>query len=146
MSACSPEVAERCVAEVVAERDRLGQVLVQPQRAGDRARDLDDVQRVGEPDPVVVALRREEHLRLVLQPAERLGVHDPVAVALEARCASDRAARAARGPWISAAQHRERREGVALDLLRSFSGGRHAPIVAAGTDAAAGRDHPPNNR
>ena len=32
-------VPERRVAEVVAERDRLGQVLVQPQRPRDRARD-----------------------------------------------------------------------------------------------------------
>ena len=32
-------VAERRVAEVVPEADRLGQVLVQPQRARDRARD-----------------------------------------------------------------------------------------------------------
>ena len=33
------EVPERCVAEIVPERDGLGQVLVQPQCARDRARD-----------------------------------------------------------------------------------------------------------
>ena len=48
------------------------EVLVEPQRARDRARDLRRLQRVGEPRPVVVALRRHEHLRLVLEPPERL--------------------------------------------------------------------------
>src|SRR5207253_2056193 len=41
--------------------------------------------RVGEPGAVVVALRRHEHLGLVLQAPERLAVDDPVAVALERR-------------------------------------------------------------
>ena len=78
-------VAERRVAEVVAERDRLGQLLVQPQHLGDAARDLRDLERVREPRAVVIARRREEDLRLVLQPAERLAVDDAVAIALERR-------------------------------------------------------------
>jgi hypothetical protein len=79
------DVAEGRVAEVVAEPDRLHQVLVEPQRAADRARDLRRLERVGQARPVVVALGRHEHLRLVLQPPERLAVHDPVPVALEGR-------------------------------------------------------------
>ena len=71
------------MAEVVTEADRLGEVLVQPQRACNVARDPARLERVGEPGAVVVALGRDEHLRLVLEPPERLGVHDPVAVALE---------------------------------------------------------------
>ena len=78
-------MAERRVAEVMAQADRLGEVLVQPQRAGDVARDPARLERVREPRPVVVALRRDEDLRLVLQPPERLRVDDPVAVALEGR-------------------------------------------------------------
>ncbi len=78
-------VAERRVSEVVAERDRLGQVLVQLQRARHRARDPDHLERVGQPRAVVVALRRDEDLRLVLEAPERLGVDDAVAVALERR-------------------------------------------------------------
>ena len=78
-------VAERRVAEVVAERDRLGQLLVQAQHLGDRARDLRDFERVRQPRAVMIAGRREEHLRLVLQAAERLGVDDAVAIALERR-------------------------------------------------------------
>ena len=51
------DVPERRVAEVVAEPDRLGQVLVQPQRPRDRAGDEAGLERVREPGPVVVALR-----------------------------------------------------------------------------------------
>ena len=78
-------VAERRVPEIVAERDRFGQLLVQPQHLGDRARDLRDLERVRQARAVVIAGRREEHLRLVLQAAERLGVDDAVAIALERR-------------------------------------------------------------
>ena len=79
------DVPERRMAEVVAEPDRLDQVLVEPQRAGDGARHLGDLERVGQPGPVVVAARRDEHLGLVLEAAERLAVDDPVAVALKRR-------------------------------------------------------------
>src|SRR5215216_3835661 len=60
-------------------------ILVEPQRAGHGARDLGRLERVGQPRAVVVALGRDEYLRLVLEPPERLAVHDPVAVALERR-------------------------------------------------------------
>ena len=39
-------VAERCMSEVVAECDRFGEVLVQCERAGDRAGDLLDLDGV----------------------------------------------------------------------------------------------------
>src|SRR3954467_7841013 len=78
-------VAEGRVAEVVAQRDRLGQVLVQPERPRHPARDPAGLERMREPGAVVIALRGDEDLRLVLQPAERLRVHDPVAVSLERR-------------------------------------------------------------
>ena len=78
-------VAERRMPEVVPERDGLGQLLVQPQHLGDAARDLRDLERVREPRAVVIARRREEHLRLVLEPPERLRVDDAVAVALKHR-------------------------------------------------------------
>ena len=64
-------VAERRVAEVVGQRQRLGQVLVQPQFSGDRAGDLRHLDRMGQPRAVEVALVVDEHLGLVLQLAER---------------------------------------------------------------------------
>jgi hypothetical protein len=76
-------MAEGCVAEVVRQGDGLGQVLVQAQRAGAGARDLGDLQRMGEPVAEQVALVAHEDLGLVLQASERRAVHDAVAVALE---------------------------------------------------------------
>jgi len=63
-------VPEGRVPEVVREGDRLGEVLVQVECARDRARDLRDLDRVREARPVVVALGRDEDLRLVLEAAE----------------------------------------------------------------------------
>jgi hypothetical protein len=78
-------MAEGRVAEIVGERERLGQFRVEPERASDRARDLRHLDRMGEPRAVVVALVLDEHLRLVLEPPEGRGMDDPVTVALEAR-------------------------------------------------------------
>jgi hypothetical protein len=77
------DVPERRVPEIMAEPDRLREVLVEPQRTRHGARDLRRLERVREPRAVVIPLRRDEHLRLVLEPAEGLAVNDPVAVALE---------------------------------------------------------------
>ena len=64
-------VAERRVAEVVAEHQALRQLLVQAQRAGHAAADLRPLQAVGEARAVVVALVVHEDLGLVLEAAER---------------------------------------------------------------------------
>src|SRR6476660_6763109 len=130
------------MAEVVAEPDRLDEVLVEAQRTGDGARDLGDLERVRQPGSVVVALGRHEHLRLVLEAAERLGVDDPVAVALEGR--------AQRAVLLDARPPSGVGAGGALVELRLLErlhpggealgdGGvigreRHASIVAASTD------------
>ncbi len=78
-------MAERRVAEIVRQRQRLGQILVEAERAGDAARDLRDLEAVRQARAVMVALVRDEDLRLVLQPAEGGRVDDAVAVALERR-------------------------------------------------------------
>ena len=79
------EMPEGRVPEVVAKADRLCQVLVESQRAGDRATDLGDLDSVGQAGPVVIVLGCDEDLRLAGQATERLAVHDPVAVALQRR-------------------------------------------------------------
>ncbi len=76
---------ERRVPQIVAERDGLGELLVEPEHLGDAAGDLRHLERVRQAGPIVIAGRREEHLRLVLQTPERLAVDDAVAVALERR-------------------------------------------------------------
>ena len=78
-------MAERRVAEIVDQRHRLGQVLVAAQRPRQRAGDLRHLDRMRQPRAVVVALMRDEDLRLVLEPAEGGGMDDAVAVALERR-------------------------------------------------------------
>ena len=78
-------MTKRRVPEIVSERNRLGEFFVQAQHLRDGARDLRDLERVCEAGAIVIAGRREEHLRLVLQPPERLAVNDAVAIALERR-------------------------------------------------------------
>ena len=78
--ACVPEGG---VPHVVPEADRLYEILVEPQRPRDDARDRRRLERVGHPRAVVIALGIDEHLRLSLQPPERLRVDDAVAVALK---------------------------------------------------------------
>src|SRR5262249_17068743 len=75
----------RSVPQIVAERNRLGELFVQVQNFRDGARDLRNLERVGQPRPVVIARRSEEHLRLVLQASECLGVDDAIAVPLKRR-------------------------------------------------------------
>ena len=76
-------MAEGRMAEIVGQRHRLGQILVEPQRAGERTGDLRHLDRMGQAGAVVVALVVEEDLRLVLQAAERGRMDDAVAIALE---------------------------------------------------------------
>jgi hypothetical protein len=74
------------------EAERLGEILVQPQRPRERPPDLRDFEAMGQADAEMIAVGRDEHLRLVSEPAERDGVDDPVAIALKG------VARAARRP------------------------------------------------
>ena len=137
------DVPERRVPDVVAEPDRLRQVLVEPQRPRDGARDPGDLERVREPRPVVVALGRDEHLRLVLEPPERLAVHDPVAVALERRpqAAVGLLALAARG--IRRRGERRQPRGLARLLgggeVAGDVGGALTPHILTGPPVAIGR-------
>src|SRR4029077_1725795 len=80
-------MAERRMAEVVGQRQRLGQIFIDAERAGQRPRHLGDFERMGEPGAVVVALVEHEHLRLVLEASERGRMDDAVAVAAEGAAA-----------------------------------------------------------
>ena len=78
-------VAERRMAEVVAEGDRLCQVLVEPERPRHGARNARHLERVREARAKVVALGRDKDLCLVLEAPEGLRVDDAVAVTLVRR-------------------------------------------------------------
>ena len=76
-------VTEGGVPQIVAERDRLHQILVQTEPPRGGPGDLCHLQRVRQTGPVVVPLVIDEHLGLVLEAAERGAVDDTVAIALE---------------------------------------------------------------
>src|SRR5690606_29628258 len=76
-------VAEGRVPEIVREADRLDEILVEPHRARDSARDLRDLERVGQSRTVVIPLVIDEDLRLVDETPKRRRMDDAVAVALE---------------------------------------------------------------
>ncbi len=78
-------VPERGMSEVVRQGDGLGQILVEAQRPGDRARHLADFQCMGQPRAEVLPFVMEEHLGLILQAPEGRRMDDPVAIALEFR-------------------------------------------------------------
>ena len=65
------------------QRQRFGEVLIEAELPGQRAGNLRDFQRMGQPGAVMVALVEHEHLRLVLEAAERGGMDNPVAIAPE---------------------------------------------------------------
>ena len=114
-------VAEWGMAKVVPQAQRLGQILVEAQRPGHRPPDLRHFKRMGEPDSKMVAIGRDEYLRLVPQAPESDRMYDPVAIALE------RVARAARTPVVfregpAARSGRLRGEGLwKLHREESFS-------------------------
>src|SRR5215213_4797792 len=76
-------VAERRVTEIVAETNRLDEVLIEEERPADGAGDLGHLEGVGEPGAVVVTSGSDKDLGLVHQPAKALGMEDAVTVALE---------------------------------------------------------------
>jgi len=71
------------MAEIVRERQRFGEVLVQSECARERAGNLRDLKRMRQSRAIVITLVIDEDLRLVRQPAKRSGVDDSVAVAPE---------------------------------------------------------------
>jgi hypothetical protein len=73
------------VAQIVRERERFSQILIETKGPGDRAGDLRDFQAMRKPRAQVIPLVADENLRLVLQTPERVGMNDTVAVALEGR-------------------------------------------------------------
>src|SRR5262249_59792237 len=78
-------MAERRMAKVVSERERLGEIVVEGKRTGSRARDLPNFERMGEPRAEMIGLMRNEDLRLEGQSAESCAMDDTIAVALEGR-------------------------------------------------------------
>src|SRR5689334_24436538 len=75
-------MSEWRVPEIVSERNRFGEVLVEPQGAGDVAGNARDFHRVSEAGAQMIASAVEEHLGLVLEAAKCARMDDAVAIAL----------------------------------------------------------------
>src|SRR5204863_8743370 len=99
--------------------------FIEAQRLRNRPRDLRHFQNMGQACPVMIALGREEHLRLVLQPAKGLAMDDAVAVALIRRPDVVLRLRAV-APARFRAPRRARRERLVLDALEHFADGRQS--------------------
>ena len=78
-------MAKGGVAQIMGQGHGLGQIGVQVQHAGDGARDLRHLDRMGQTGAVIIALVFDKDLSLVLQAAEGRGMDDPVPVALKRR-------------------------------------------------------------
>ena len=71
------------MAQIVRQSERLGEIVVEPERARQRAGDLRDLKGMGQTGAVMIALMRHENLGFVGEATKRRGMNDPVAVALE---------------------------------------------------------------
>ncbi len=75
-------MAERRMADVVNEGESFGEIDVEIQGSGYRARDLRDFQRMRQAIAEVIAVASRKDLRFGFEAAEGTGVNDAVAVAL----------------------------------------------------------------
>ena len=107
-------MTEGRVPDVVTERDRLREILVEQKPARDRARDLRHLQAVRHARAVVVA-RNDVYLRLALQATKCLRVQDAVAVALKIR--AERARHDRRSPSALPALRRQRGKNLVLQCF-----------------------------
>jgi hypothetical protein len=76
-------VREGRVADVMSERKRFCQILIQTERGSDSTRDLGHFDGVGQAVAKVIREALREDLGLVLQAPESAGMHDAVAVSLK---------------------------------------------------------------
>src|SRR5262249_27632776 len=75
-----PGMAERRMAEIVRQRQRLGEVLVEAERPSQGTGDLSDFQSVGKARAEMVAFMKDEDLRLVREPAKGRRMDNAVTV------------------------------------------------------------------
>ena len=94
------------MAQVMAQGDGLGQILVQVKAPGNGPGNAGHLQGMGHAGAVVVPFRLEKDLGLMHQPAEGFGVDDPVDIPLVT------GADLAGGNWPQAAFGCRRQGGV----------------------------------
>jgi hypothetical protein len=91
-------VAERGMADVVDEGERLGEIFIQAERCRGGAGNLCDLDGMGQSASKVIGGATGKYLRLSCEPAEGTGLHNALPIALEGR------ARGPQGRGIDAGQ------------------------------------------
>jgi len=76
-------MCERRMADIVGQSQDFRQVLLQPQRDRNGARELSDLNRMGQTVSEVIVEARTEHLGFVFQAPECTRVDDSVAISRE---------------------------------------------------------------
>ena len=71
------------MADVVRQRQRFGQIFIQPEYPSHRARDLRNLDGMRQAVAEMIGKVGGENLRLVFQPPESPRMHDAVAIALK---------------------------------------------------------------
>jgi len=102
--------------KVVTQRDRFRKIFIEPESAGDGARDLADLKGMGQAGTVMISDRRKKYLRFVFEPAEGLAVNDTIPVTDELRAHGTRS----HGTFPSAGLAGKRRIGREQFLLHFF--------------------------
>ena len=77
-----PRMAKRRVPQVMAQSQRFGQILIQPQYPRDGACDLRHFQRMGQPSAVIITLMINKNLCFILQTPKGSAVNNPIPVPL----------------------------------------------------------------
>jgi hypothetical protein len=80
-----PGMAEGRVAQIMRQRERLGQILIEAQQPRNGPRNLSHFNGMGQPRAEMIALMVDKHLRFVLQAAKGGRVDDAVTVPLKGR-------------------------------------------------------------
>ena len=78
-------MAERRMAQIVGQHDRLGKVFIEPQRTGDGSTDLRALHRMGQPGAIIITFMIDEDLGLIFQPTECCRMHDAIPIPLKDR-------------------------------------------------------------
>ncbi len=112
------------VAEIVRERDGLGEVGVQAERAGNVARDGGDFNSMRQPCTQMIPGAVEKHLGLVFETAESARMDDPVAVPL-VLCAPERGCLGKFASACIATELGQVSQGLAFQLFEFQSIARH---------------------
>ena len=76
-------MAKGRVAQVMRQRDCLGEFRIESKCAADRARHLCHFNRMSQPRAIIIALMFQKNLRLVFQTAKGTGMNDPVSIPLK---------------------------------------------------------------